>query len=84
MPEFIQQPTTLSALIAFIVGLVIAALYFKAQLSSVKAAADERTKSTDKTISDHETEKTSLKSELETLRSSESTLLQHQSKSTLR
>ena len=80
MPEFIQQPTTLSALIAFIVGLVIAALYFKAQLSSVKAAADERTKSTDKTISDHETEKTSLKSELETLRSSESTLLQHQSK----
>jgi len=80
MPEFIQQPATLSALIAFIVGLVIAALYFKAQLSSVKAAADERTKSTDKTISDHEIEKTSLKSELETLRSSESALLQHQSK----
>jgi len=80
MPEFLQHPATFSALVAFIIGFIIAALVFKAQLGSVKAAADERAKSAGKAITDHETEKTALKSELEILRSSESKLLQHQSK----
>ena len=80
MPEFLQHPATLSALIAFIVGFVIAALIFKGRLNSVKAAADERSKANEKALTDHETEKSALKSELETLRSSESRLLQDLSK----
>ena len=78
MPEFFQQPATLSALIAFIIGFIIAALIFKGRLNSIKAAAEERAKANEKTIQDLQDNQTTLKIDSDSLRASETLAVQRQ------
>jgi DNA recombination protein RmuC len=79
MPEFFQNPSVLSALIAFIAGIVLAVLFLMIRISSLKSTLAEREKSANRTIADLEADEASYKAEIAQLRSSEASLFKSQS-----
>jgi len=79
MPEFFQNPSVLSALIAFIAGIVLAVLLLMIRISSLRSTLAERERSANRTIADLEADEASYKAEITQLRSSESTLFKSQS-----